>query len=197
MSEREEHLWSTRRSDELLEDDEDLLLGPADPRSVMVRRVLERLLEALKEEEKEVLNMREIVSVPGGWKPTHNSPQRRQRVGGGSEDEKAGSSTEAVGLAEEEEEGAGGVRSEEGYSLDTAYLVDLERKKDEEEAAAKYAALSKRAKRSRRRRHVEQEPVEDDEPENVISVRGWRVYLVDSVRCLLVPSSRLVTSTSV
>lgn len=180
MSEREEHLWSTRRADDLLEDDEDLLLGPADPRSVMVKRVLERLLEALKEEETDVLNMRDIVSVPGGWKPTHNGP-RRQRAG--SED-KVGSSTGAVGLAAEEE-GVEGVRSEEGYALDTAYLVDLERKKDEEEAAAKYAALSKRAKRSRRRRRVEEEPVEDDEPENVISVRGWRVYLVDSVRLVL------------
>lgn len=175
MSEGEEHAWSSRRAHELVEDEGDLLLPPSDKRSSQVRAVLERILAAVEEEERDVLNIREIVSIPGGWKPTHNhAPGSHSYLNEGKERDTA-EATPSNGEGEDEDDGP-------GCAIETDYLVDLEQKREQEAADAKLAALSRRARRRKQRQMREQLEDEEDEPDNVIEVRGWKVYLVESVR---------------
>jgi hypothetical protein len=174
MSESEEHAWSSRRAHELIEDEGDLLLPPTDKRSQQVRSVLERILAAVEEEERDVLNIREIVSIPGGWKPTHNHALSSSQVG---DEERERPNTNADGGQAEEDDDDG-----PGCAVETDYLVDRERQLEKEAANAKLAALSRRARRRKQRQMREQMEDEQEEPENVIEVRGWKVYLVESVR---------------
>lgn len=173
MSEGEEHAWSSRRAHELVEDEGDLLLPPSDKRSSQVRSVLERILAAVEEEERDVLNIREIVSIPGGWKPTHNHAPSLPQVG---DEERDLTYTKASSRQASDEVGGPGCATE------TDYLVDRERECEKEEADAKLSALSRRARRRKQRQLREQVEEQEDEPDNVIEVRGWKVYLVESVR---------------
>lgn len=171
MSEGEEHAWSARRARELIEDEGDLLVPPSDKRSVQVRAVLERILAAVEEEERDVLNIREIVSIPGGWKPTHL--HSGQAVNGGGDGPPTGGQAAAVDAADAQDDGP-------GCAAETDYLLDLERQREEKATAARVAAMSRRARR-RRQRHPEEADDDDDDPKNVIEIRGWKVYLVESV----------------